>query len=71
MSLRVHLLEDEDEELIVRLGPLLDSSIEFTHGTCTQPGSDFEILITGTPEAIHQANALFRWTSKPWCQEIF
>jgi predicted acetyltransferase len=28
-------------------------------------------LITGTPEAIHQADAMFAWPSKPWCQEIF
>ncbi len=28
-------------------------------------------LITGSPEAIHKADALFGWTVKPWCQEVF
>ena len=28
-------------------------------------------LITGSPEAIHKADALFSWTIKPWCQEVF
>jgi predicted acetyltransferase len=28
-------------------------------------------LITGSPEAIHKADALFAWTNKPWCQEVF
>lgn len=28
-------------------------------------------LITGSPEAIHTADALFGWSIKPWCQEVF
>jgi predicted acetyltransferase len=28
-------------------------------------------LIPGSPEALHQTEALFGWTVKPWCQEVF
>lgn len=28
-------------------------------------------LITGSPEAIQRADALFAWHTEPWCQEIF
>ncbi len=28
-------------------------------------------LVTGTPQAIQLADALFSWDQAPWCQEIF
>ncbi|MCA9071421.1 MAG: GNAT family N-acetyltransferase, partial [Planctomycetaceae bacterium] len=28
-------------------------------------------LIQGSPEAIQRADAMFRWHTEPWCQEIF
>jgi predicted acetyltransferase len=28
-------------------------------------------LVTGAPEALHRADALFTWDPLPWCQELF